>query len=257
MPIELAPVLALRFEMHPFGGWLAAIPLAALFVAATVFAYRRTTRSLSPRQLRLLWTLRAVAVLAVLFVFLRPSWISLETRLERPVVVVLRDDSPSMGIADAPPTAGAQPGTSRLDAVALCLRANRANLQALAERYDLAAFDFSDRVEPLGELPSDEAGEPARRAAAQRVIEQLTADHAANGRSTRLGDALQRVVDTFANRRVAAVVLLSDLAGNASDVPPAEAALKLGHRGTPVYPVVFGSAQPTAADVLNILAERI
>jgi uncharacterized membrane protein len=240
-------VLALRFEMHPFGGWLAAIPLAALFIAATVFAYRRTTRSLSPRQLRLLWALRGVAVLAVLFVFLRPSWVSLETRLERPVVVVLRDDSPSMGIADAPPSADAQPGTSRLDAVTACLRANRANLQALAERYDLAAFDFSDRIESLSELPSDEAGDPARRAVAQRVIEQLTPDHATNGRSTKIGDALQRVVDTFASRRVAAVLLLSDLAGNASDVPPAEAAQKLGHRSTPVYPVVFGATQPTAA----------
>lgn len=247
MPTVLASVLAFRIETHPFGGWLVALPLAAAFLAALAFSYRRTTQSLSPQALRMLWALRAVAALAVVFVLLRPSWISMNTRLERPLVVVLRDVSPSMGIPDAPPAAGDQPGTARQAALVACVGANRANLLTLAERYDLAGYAFSDRLQNVAELPPEGADEIERRAAAQRVVDGLLATRPPAGRSTRLGDALKQVAETYPTRRIAAVVLLSDVASNLSDVSPAEAARLLGKRGTAIDVVGFGSERPTAA----------
>ena len=104
MPMISAALLAAHLELDPFGGWLMALPLAVLFALATVLGYSKFTKPLSADRRRALWALRGAAVLAVVFVLLRPTLVHVSTRYERPLLILMADASRSMGIRDESPT---------------------------------------------------------------------------------------------------------------------------------------------------------
>lgn len=251
-----AGTLAFALVLDPVGGWFVAIALLVAFMLALHLAYRRTTQPLSPEALRTLRLLRTGAALAVLLVMLRPAWVATGTRLDRPLFLVLRDISPSMTIGDAPPAGATQSGTSRDTAVCDTLAEYRPELLQLASRVDLVGYTFSDHLASVAEPSPPGARAIERAAVARRMIDALAAPIKAQGRSSRVGDCLERALEQHRGRKIAAVLLLTDAANNLSDVSPQDAARAFGKRGIPIYVVGFGSDVPTGA-VREIIARTI
>jgi uncharacterized membrane protein len=253
-----ATTLAFGLMFDPAGGWFVAITLSAAFMVTLRLAYRRTTQQLSPQALRTLRLLRTGAAMAVLLVLLRPAWVATGTRLDRPLLLVLRDISPSMTIGDAPPAGASQPGTSRDTAVCDTLAEHRPELLRLASRVDLIGYTFSDQtlLTSVAEPAPPGAEDLEREVAARQMIDALASPIKAQGRSSRIGDCLERALQQHGSRKIAAVLLLTDAANNLSDVSLQDAARAFGKRGIPIHVVGFGSDVPTGA-VREIIARTI
>ena len=242
--IAMGQLLAARVTANPVGGWAVGVVLAAVFLAALALGYRRTTRPLDRRARHILWALRGLAALAVVFALFRPAWTTVGVRHERPLLVLLRDVSASMMIRDE--SAGGQ-AVTRSEAVGRRLAEHRELLAELAAKFNLGCYGFADRLERLGDEPAEETAGVDRRVVARRTVEVLEAPLDAVGRSTQLGDALGEIHETTLNRRIVGVVVLGDGAVNQSRLSAAEAARLLGKRHAPVYTVGFGSPVPTGA----------
>ena len=154
------------------------------------------------------------AFLMLLLVLLWRPVLNLEQIRDREnVVAVLMDDSGSMNVA----TAAAAP-TRREQAVAAL---DAGVLQQIGARSDLRLFAFSDRaqsVESLQQLPGGAA-------------------------ATRIGDALDTVMQMAASVPVAAVVLVSDGADTGATLGEAVLA-RFAASGIPVHTVGVGPEQP-------------
>ena len=255
-------ILAARIEFDPVGGWAMALPLAALFVAALVMGYRLTTRPVSGKVRKWLWGLRGGAAAVVMVLLVRPTLVEMKVSEVRQVLVVMEDDSRSMGIKDE------TGGSTRAAAMAEGLKSNEKQLEKLAEKFDLAAYQFSDGLKQVVgagvqagptpspyPLPSRERGEETATAK-ETVSRILAARPTMSGSSTRLGDCLKAAYEENRGRQLAGVLLLSDGASNLSTVPAGEAAQFLGRRGAAIYAVGYGSTEATGA-VREIVAKNI
>lgn len=242
--VATCQLLGARITANPVGGWALAVILAAVFFAALALGYRRTTRPLRPRARYVLWSLRALAALAVVFALLRPTWLAIGTRSERPLLILMRDISASMMIRDE--SAGGE-AITRADAVVRRLKEHERLLTELATQFDLLGYSFADRPDPLNDPPVNEPAGVDRRVAARRTVGAVGVSLDAGRRSTQLGDCLGEIHEMTLGRRIVGVVVLSDGALNQSRLPAPEAARLLGKRSAPVYAVGFGSPDPTGA----------
>ncbi len=185
-------------------GWVFFL-LALILTALALFYYRRTLPPLSPLRRWILTGLRALALLAVLFLLLKPA-LNLFYRQQEPArVAVLLDDSRSMRIRDA---YGLR-GDSLQPVVALLGRLpNRDSLH-----YDL--FSFGASLQPF---------HPNRDTL-----------HF-NQPGTDLARALQSVLDSLGNRNLQAIFLFSDGQFNRGIIP-----LEVARRSSvPIYTVLLG-----------------
>lgn len=176
----------------------------------------------------------AVIALVALFLF-SPVRSKQRVRIEKPVAVLLVDDSASLRERDMPDLArdvGLPSDARRTDVVEAALDAP---LDDLAERYEVLSFAFGTNLRAIASLDA------------------LTASDSA----TRLGDALAAAAAETRGREVGHVVVVSDGRVNAGrDV---QAALSsLAARGVPVSTVGVGDPQiPRDVRVSQVTAPEV
>src|SRR5262249_53922666 len=98
-------------------------------------------------------------------------------------------------------------------------------LEGLARRYDVRYWSFHREAQPLGVDP---------------VKLKLPEPPSPGGPSTRIGDAVARVLDEAAGRQVAGVLLFSDGQNNGGR-SPGDVAVSAATAGTPIFAIPVGS----------------
>ncbi|HIN80979.1 MAG TPA: VWA domain-containing protein, partial [Planctomycetes bacterium] len=195
-------------------------------------------------------TLRFALLLVLVLILFRPTLTRERVQTEDSTILIIVDDSYSMGIKDR----FADPGeaaslekilgapftdeTTRLDIVtALLERQDLAFLDQLREKGDVAVVAASNGVRRLSELSRirEDPGEEKPVFSASGL--QL------RGRVTRLGDSITDAVNDLRGESIAAVILISDGRDNGGAVDPEEAARRLGLREIPIYTIGVGNAE--------------
>src|SRR5882672_11038507 len=194
------------FVMAP--PWPAAIVLA-LGAAAVVVSYQRAKGGSGRAPRLVLAGLRTAALALVLFCLCRPALVLSTVVPQQSFLGVLVDDSQSMRIADD--------GETRGQVAARSFGPEAPLLKALADRYKLRLFRFSETAE---RLPS---------------TTELTFD----GGRTSLAHALERASQELSSVPLAGLVLVTDGADNA-DADVADLLPRLRARAVPVFTVGVG-----------------
>lgn len=233
--------------LPPEVGWLLLIGL----VLAIAEIYRRDARSLNVRQRVVLVGLRCLVLLLVLLLLAQVS-VSVE-RTGLPLVVVLIDDSASMGLRDVYSTdedrkfvatlmgtdsaSGADAERMEL-ARRILSRDDGRWLRELQRRHRLRIERFSAEAVPIGgDLVDDES--------VRRLIVDL-ARLAPTGEITRPAEAVRQVLNQTRGAPPAAIVLLTDGIASSSDADRLSAVAPLAReRLVPLFVVGIGSDQPT------------
>lgn len=227
----------------PIPLWLWALA-AAVGLALLYDGYWRSARGLSARRRLALVVLRGMLVGLVLA--LLPGWRLEGYRTERPELVLLWDDSASMGLADdledeklarqarvALAAAGLKEPT-RLDlAKAIFLQRDGQWLKKLAQRYRVRMLRAGATLRPLSDNPA--AGDQPDQAALRAL--------SAREPASRLGDCLVEALQWQRGRPTAAAVLLSDGIVTAG-LSLEEAAEAARQQGVPVFTIALGSERP-------------
>lgn len=242
--------------------WCVLLLLSGL-VALVVWIYRRDAATVSAGKRLVLVSLR-LAVLAMMLLFLSGLTLSID-RTGLPSVAVLIDDSASMGLEDQyedeaaarrirellGENAGDEP--TRLNLVQVVLTREQAGfLQDLLEDHRIRLYRFSDSAVSLGRsqyLQSDQLDELA----------SLIRDLKAEGRRTRPGPAVQKVLNDFRGTSLSSVVIFTDGVTSTVDsdrlIHVAEAARS---EGVPVFTVGVGSAEPTRdLELYDVLVNEV
>ncbi|MFW5829282.1 MAG: hypothetical protein ACOCXA_03380, partial [Planctomycetota bacterium] len=217
-------------------------------------------RELSESGRGLRWTLtslRFITWCAVVFVVLQPR-IEVDLLVEpKSNLVILLDDSTSMGLVDQ--QADTAYRTRVADAVAvgtdaegsqdIAVEASRteivegilnnpehALLPQLGERYALHFFRFSQNVDETDPVDPESGGV---------AIPEATGD------ITQLGLALRNIPNRLRGLPLAGIVAFTDGANNRGE-DPVLAARMLGRNGVPVFPVGVGAPQAVDVQVVQV-----
>ena len=209
-----------EWQVDPVGGpvWAAVLALGLLVLVSLAGIPRDR---LSGRRRLALTALRLLAaVLAILRIW-RPTLIHSESRRQPATLVLLVDQSRSMGVADA------FGGKTRWQALRETLTEALPALDALrAEEIEIQLYTFDADTHALAwqdgkvELPEHPSGE-----------------------QTAIGAALEDVLRREAGKRLMGVILLSDGAQRAyapRDLAPQNPARRLADLGFPLYAFAFG-----------------
>jgi hypothetical protein len=203
-----------RFELDLTGSILFLLVAAIAAVAFSAYVYRQTVPEVPTAVRRLLLALRALALLLIILLLSQPIVRLTFTRLQRPTVAILVDDSASMALTDG--------RGSRSQQVRQAL--TNPAFELLRKEYDLRYFRFSDHLTPW------DPGQDSLRF---------------DGDGTDLQKALAQARETLHDSSFAAAVLLTDGADNLGQNP----ARYVATYGVPVY--VVGIGDPSEAkDVL-------
>ncbi len=230
-----------RFESIPHLWVVFLVILPAVLLFAWLL-YRGNNGVAGPRRW-ILTGLRAAALLLLVLALFRPILEKIRTREVRDQVILLVDDSASMGRVDGYPqnartrklaaeaglSGGEKPDSlSRLELARRVLEGPEKILEKMKARFDLALYGFSRETVPLADLSGIQA----------------------TGRVTRLGEALDAVFPEAVGGRTAAVVVFSDGRNN-DGIPPVEAASRFAAEGIPIHTVLCG--RPSALKNLAVL----
>jgi len=209
-----------ELRWHPvMNPWL----VAALVVVLVALLYVRPRfGQLTRGRFAALALLRLVVVLLTLFAMLRPELIYTKRTPQRASLVLLVDSSRSMQVADS------LGDTTRWESVRTLLTAAEDDLAALAETWDVAAYQFDATTTTVD-------------------VRDGRVDLAASpdGAQTALGAAIGEVLDRQASGRVLGVLLLSDGAQRAvapRDLPPQMAVRRMTAENIPLYTFTFGKS---------------
>ena len=234
--------------LPPTIGGLLLLGLVLLIVGV----YRRDARTLSLRQRTVLIGLRGIAVALVLLLLAQVS-LSVE-RVGLPLVVVLIDDSASMGLRDAYSNdddrrfaamlTGANSTSGSVDAERFELarrilsRDDGRWLRELRQRHRLRIERFSAEAVPIGEdLVDDDA--------VRRLISELAVLQP-NGDVTRPAEAVRQVLNQTRGTPPAAILLLTDGIASSGDADRLSAVVPLAReRLVPLFAIGIGSDQQT------------
>jgi hypothetical protein len=228
--------LANRWNWAP---WVLLLTLiVVLLLVGTLYFAERGPAGRFARALGAL--LRISAVTVVLFMI--AEWVLTLHRTGLPYVVLLIDDSSSMGIVDRYDDEKLREAiarrlkdskyaeASRFNlARSLVLEDNARLLRFLNDHYKLRAYFVADSARPI-------PGEPREIETAIRQAEPV-------GETTRLGQTLRTVLNDLRGAPPAAVILLSDGVTTEGE-SLAEAATYARRRGVPVFSVGLGSQSP-------------
>ena len=236
-----------------FAEWweLPATITAGVVVAAIIlWMYRRDAAELSPPLGVVLTLLRLAAVAAVALALLDVERIAEHEIVLPSRVAVLVDSSASMSLVD-----------QAVDGVAAELPRNRSQeacqildegglLEALATRHEVSIWRFDADAEPLTTIPLAGQGSGSAVGAADppTAADAPSADAAHDwqtgvlprGYETRLGEALNRVLDREPAGSLAGVILLSD-GGNNAGLDPLAPAAALAKAGVSLQAIGIGS----------------
>jgi len=270
----------------------ALVVLCAAIAAAGWWSLRRESSFLSKRNHYVLVVLRVLPFLLLIFLLMKPVLVYHAESSVRQHVAILLDESESMTIADkalsrvqlesaahllglrqepskwpTPADAAALPtperersdqsdlrldeaavakikSTSRADLVRRALERDQgALLERLRAEYMLSVYGFSDQMR---EIPFGRG----------MKLTTLLNDLHDTGPSTRLGTALQRIVQDLRGQSVAGVVVISD-GKNIGGIPPASAAEVAGDARIPIYAVPVGSGGSRDIAIAGLIAESV
>ena len=261
--------LSVRFQGLPAGaaGWWALATLAGVagLVWLTIRNYRRESDSASLRMKALLSALRLGALGLVILVLFQPTLVIDKSKHLPSTLVVLVDDSLSMGLEDHYADADFMRRLAlgleinppekirtmtRLEIVRAMLEKNDNTwLKELARHHHLKVFSFAEAIQEL------KTAEPAGAdALPQRFfdVSQLQA----TGAATDIEGGLRRALEGVQGQPLAAVILLTD--GQANTGEALAAAQTLAARNIPVFSVGIGSAEPPRnIEVLSLSANNV
>jgi hypothetical protein len=230
-----------------FGWWL-----LIAFVIVVAAMYRRDAKSLRVWQRTLLIGLRC-ATLSLLLLLLAQVSVSVE-RTGLPLVVVLIDESASMGLRDVyaaeadrkfvarlleSEAAIGSADAERFDVLRRVLSRDEGRwLRELRRRHRLRIERFSAEAVSIGDdLVDDES--------VRRVILELGRLQP-TGESTRLAEAVRQVLNQTRGTPPAAIVLLTDGIASGGDADRLSGVAALAReRLVPLYVIGIGSEQPT------------
>lgn len=232
--------------------------LFAVFAVAFVVAVYLRESPQAPRLLRAFLAAIRLALVALVVVMLAQFALSLE-RTGLPYVALILDDSLSMTIADRyEPTFRA-----RLEERVKRIGAGEANRWNLAR--ELLLRDDARLLRRLGRdyklrlylLAANEAGARSSQASEIESLVNELASLQPGAESSRLGSALQTVLEDLRGSAPAALVLLSD--GVNTDGPNlAEAASYARRRGVPVFTIGLGDEKPVQdLKLTDLLVEEV
>ncbi|MBX3747260.1 MAG: VWA domain-containing protein [Verrucomicrobiae bacterium] len=273
-------VVGMQFGLHPAVGWGWFALLVGVAGAVAWGSYRRRDVELTPGRRRVLTGLRALALLAIAGVLLRPGLVLSVEGLVRQGLVLLVDQSASMALQD-PRTEerdrlraammdgrvsarggweqSIPPGEERRPARVEMVRAALTNRElALVERlgrgFEVRAAGFSGALEPLagGEPEAGTQGTPRGAVTGEGLALQLRAD----GRETALGTALRELLEREQGRPLGAVVMFTDGIRNAG-MDPRELAERMREAGVRIYPVGVGTTAPRDLQVVELGAPEV
>jgi hypothetical protein len=266
--------------------------LCAVIAVAGWWSLRRETFFLAKRNQNILIVLRVLPFILLIFLLMKPVLVYHAESSVRQHVAILVDESESMTIADKvlsriqlesaayllgvrqepskwPPPAAttALPtperersdqsdlrldeaavtkikSTSRCSLVRRALdRDQGALLDRLRADYMLGVYGFSDQMR---EMPFGRGVKPTT----------LVSDLYDTGPSTRLGTALQRIVQDLRGQPVAGIVVISD-GKNIGGIPPAGAAEVAGDARIPIYTVPVGAGGSRDIAITALIAESV
>jgi hypothetical protein len=208
--------LSLHFLASHLWFW---VLLLAPSLAVAFWAYYRVLAPLERPARWVLWILRGLAFVLVLFALWQPVLTAVTHDTGTPGLAVLVDRSASMSL----PVGGATPGLTRAAAADATIRRLRSRL---GDRYRLEWYDFAETLRPAR---PDSARPPAG--------------------STALGAALEQALARADARPVAGVVLVTDGVSTSGRDPVRVAAAS----PVPVFAVVMGAPRPlTDAEVRSV-----
>ncbi|MBC8262122.1 MAG: VWA domain-containing protein [Planctomycetia bacterium] len=233
--------------------WIIAVIIIPLLIAAAAWCYRGDQGKLGLGSRFLLSSLRFAVLLILVLILFKPTLTKERVQTENSTVVVLVDDSFSMGIRDryediqvdqqirsvAGVEAIAEP--SRLEVANGILNGGQSNLiERLREKADIKIMTGSDGVRAITEMSRLSADDPISEITATKV-EELEL----RGRVSRIGDAISDAVDSVRGKKVSAVVLISDGQDSGGVSTPEDVAKRLNLREIPVHVIGVGnSADP-------------
>ncbi len=231
--------------------WVITVVILPLLIMLAAWGYRGEQGRLSSLSRWSLAIFRFMALLLVVLILFRPTLTRERVQTESSTVLVMIDDSFSMGIQDRwtdaaiPASITSVSGipvvddTSRLDIVRGVLSGGRADLiSRLRQVADVRIVAGSDGVRGIADLPKYQASEllnPQEKGFDPNSIEL-------RGRVSRIGDAMGDSLDDARGETVAAMVLLSDGRDSGGVVTPEEVARRFGSREIPVHVIGVGNA---------------
>lgn len=232
----------------------ATLVFVALAAAWVLFWYAREVAA-AGRVFRLLLATVRLTLVGLLLFMLAEFVLSLN-RTGLPYVVVLLDDSASMGTVDryedaklakaaAVRVKAADLGeASRLNLAKSLLSAkNDALLQSIARRFKLKTYFVSAAARP-------QSGDV-------QAVAQAIDDLEATGESSRLGQAVETVLDDFRGNLPSAVILLSDGINTEGDTL-IDAAAQARRKGVPLFTVALGSETPIRdLELTDLLVDEV
>lgn len=206
-------------------GWMAAVAAGAAVLLAV--GYWLGMRRLRPLDVAILFALRVAALAVVILLLFRPT-VHFASRLtERGQVIVLVDESMSMGVKDGPG------GLNRLGWAQDVLMRPQGVLERLRRNFDVAVYAFAGSVRTV---PLDEVR-----------------DLVPVGESTRLSNAVGAVGEKVPRESLAGVIMLTD-GIDTSGVDPADAIVG---RGVPMYTVGVGTRLDEDADFRDLFVQDV
>ncbi len=224
-----------RWSFEPIlESYFAVLAMATLLIGL-LWAIRPWSQS--PRRGRswILFGLRAGVVLLLLLAMLRPTHVSTQSRPQSATLLVLFDQSRSMGVTDS---AG---GESRWRQQSQVLQSARDELQKLQKLFEIRLYGFDQEL----------ADESFRDGTLKLPLEP-------RGQQTDIALSLSEALQREAGKRLAGVVLLTD--GAQRVVQPRfdlqQVVRELARMNTPLYTVVFGKPRDQAQS-RDVAVERL
>lgn len=254
LTFELARLESFAQPWH----WAALVGVCALVAVYVIWMYRRDSDELSRPVAWLLTSLRLLAFVALLAVYLHPQWRSERDVVRNSRALLLVDTSLSMGRNDGE-SPSVESGLSRGQQVAAAL-SDRRFLDELRQVHDVVVLRFDSELGRVAALPR--VADPASAASPPVAPTEAAAEAAVDwnqalaprGNETRLGQALRQLIYDERNGPVSGIVLFSDGGQNAGVEPDAAVALAREAR-LPIFTVGLGSdRQPVNVQVSDFLA---
>lgn len=275
-----------QLQFHPVLGWPAGAALVLVAVGAAVLAYRLGGVAIEPARRRWLMGLRVAAMAAIALLVLRPSiGLTLEGTVRQSLVLLfdqsasigLRDprtlpqDQVRMGIAEGTvPVAGgvSQPAPalrrvqpSRLELVQAALTNRELRLiERLGKEFDLKVAGFAGELSSLHPSGIHETNRPAAAAAGTVVPAvdgtTLAASLHAEGRESAPGTALSELFERERGRPLGGVVVFTDGIRNAG-LETSEALSVARQADVPVHFIGLGTTNPRDLQVSEVSAQEV
>jgi len=211
---------------HDWPAWLVAL-ISTAAVLLVVLPYWTAGRRLRRRALAVLILLRVAAVALLVLLLFRPTLNFTRRKTERSQVILLVDESISMGLKDG------RNVLSRLDWVKDALGRKEGVLATLRKDFDLSLFAFSSTLRALHDNELAEL-KPV-------------------GESTHLAQAVAAIADKADRERLAGVLALTDGIDNSGHDPTD----RIVAYGLPVYTVGVGTRLDRDEDFRDLFVHDV